>query len=199
MPGTTENLIQGVGFLYLAPVGTTEPADSAITTEPASAWRGVGFTKEGVALTVSQEYQELDVDQLVDIPGRRLIKREVKIVTSLAEATLENLAEALNALANVEDTAAGAATPGLSVFEPTSQPSELLGEPDYVMALFDGFAPGGFPRRVILRRALQVGELEMKYAKDGQVVYPVEFAGHFVSNEVAPYKVVDQTAAPTGD
>ena len=197
MPGSTENLIQGVGFLYVAPSGTDEPADSAITSEPDSPWRAVGFTQEGVSLTVAQEYAELEVDQLVDIPGRRLTKREVTVATSLAEPTLENLAAALNELAaQVTEESESASDPGTSAFEPRT--TGLQGEPNYAMVLFDGFAPSGFPRRVIVRRALQTGEVEAAYTKDGQTVFPVSFAGHYVSNTVAPYKVVDQTAVPTG-
>lgn len=193
MAGSTENLIQGVGFLYVATIGTAEPADADIAAAPGAGWRDLGFTQEGVTLTVTQEYGELEVDQLVDIPGRRLIKREVVFATSLAEATLENLATALNELAaQVDETAAGVGTIGTKSFEPSV--TGLQGEPDYAMLLFDGYAPNGFPRRAILRRALQVGEVESGYTKDGQTLYPVEFAGHYVSTSVAPYKVVDQTA-----
>lgn len=196
MAGTTENLIQGVGFLYLAPIGTDEPADADIASAPAEPWRDLGFTQEGVTLTVTQEYSELEVDQLVDIPGRRLTKREVVVATSLAEATQENLAAALNELEDqITTDDAGAGTPGTSAFEPRA--TGLQGEPNYAMIVFDGFAPSGHPRRVLLRRALQVAEVEAGYMKDGQTVYPVEFAGHYVSASVAPYKVTDQTADAT--
>ena len=195
MPGQTENLIQGVGFLYVAPAGTAEPDDADLASEPASPWRSLGFTQEGVAITVTQEYSELEVDQLVDVPGRRLIKRELVVATSLAEATLDNWASAMNELeAQVVATAPGAGTIGTSKFEPRADNGLLQGEPNYAMLLFDGYAPGGFPRRLILRRALQIGEVEAANTKDGQTVIPTEFAGHYVSKTVAPYKVVDQTA-----
>jgi len=196
MAGSTQNLIQGVGFVYLAPIGTTEPANEDITATPAVDFVDLGFTMEGVTLTVAHEYSELDVDQVVDIPGRRLIKREVTVATSLAEATMANLLQAVNGLGAITTTSAGAAVPGTDAFEPSA--AGLQGEPTYAMLLFDGFAPDGFPRRVLLRKALQVGEIEAAYSKDGQTVYPVEFAGHYISESVAPYKIVDQTAAATG-
>ena len=196
MAGSTENLIQGVGFLYVATIGTSEPADADIADPPGAEWRGLGFTQEGVTLTISQEYTALEVDQLVDVPGQRLTSRNVVVATSLAEATLDNLASALNELAaQVVETAAGAGTPGTKKFEPRAD--GLQGEPDYAMILLDGYAPNGFPRRVIVRRALQTGEVEAANTKDGQTVFPVEFAGHYVSSSVAPYKVVDQTAVPS--
>jgi hypothetical protein len=189
MAGSTQNLIQGVGYLYHAPLGTTEPADSALGDAPESPFRALGFTKEGVTLTVTQEYEEQEVDQIVDRAGSRLIKREVKIATNLAEGTLENWAAAMNELEEAITSGAGSAS-----FEPSAGP-DLQGEPNYALLLFDGFAPNGKARRVIIRRALQVGEVEAAFTKEGQTVYPVEFAGHYVSETVAPYKIVDEVAS----
>lgn len=189
MTGSTQNLIQGVGFLYHAPAGTEEPSDSALGDPPASPFRALGFTQEGVNLTITQEYEEQEVDQLVDVPGRRLVKREVVIATSLAEATLENLAAALNELEGSVTSSTGTKT-----FEPRS--SGLQGEPNYSILVMDGFAPNGKARRVIIRKALQGGEVKASQTKDGQTVFPVEFHGHYVSETVAPYKVVDEVAVP---
>ncbi|NIB31141.1 hypothetical protein HBB16_04465 [Pseudonocardia sp. MCCB 268] len=43
------------------------------------------------------KYTELAVDQIVDVPGRRLTKRDMTLQTNMAEPTLENLAVAMNA------------------------------------------------------------------------------------------------------
>ena len=187
--GTVDNLIQGTGYLYWAPLGTSEPADTAITSEPSGDWVNLGFTKEGVELQTTQEFSELEVDQLVFTAERRLMKVEYKIVTNLAEATLDNFKRALNG-GTVTDVDADTGTPGYSKFEPLTDPTDV----DYGMLIFDGLAPSGFPRRVIVRKALQVGDVNAKYAKDGQLVFPVEFAAHYVSSSVKPFKIVDQTA-----
>ena len=99
MAVTVANLIQGPGILYKGTaytgsyVTTAEPADSAVNTTPqSSAWTDVGGTSDGVNIEIGREYAELAVDQVVDIPDRRLTKREFSLATNLAEATIENLA-----------------------------------------------------------------------------------------------------------
>lgn len=192
-----DNLIQGTGVLYVAAVGATEPDDGAVHNPPASGtWTDLGFTKDGVTMRVEQEYSELEVDQLVDVPGRRLTKREFVVVTNLAEVTLDNLKVALNG-GTVTDGATSAAS-GVSAtdtFEPEAHDGN--NNPTYKALIFDGVAPSGLARRVIVRKALQVANVEFAYEKDGQTVYTVEFRAHHVSNAVKPFKVVDQTAAPT--
>lgn len=198
MAGSVTNLIQGAGVLYVGAFGATEPADSAIGEAPASAdWTDVGFTEGGVEFSIAQEYAELEVDQIVDIPGTRLTKREFTISTNLAEATLENLNFALNndGVTNVE---AGESTPGTEAFEPDAY-APNQGEPLYRALIFDGIAPNGRPRRIIVRRALQTGDVAFSYSKEDQTVFSVEFGAHYVSNAIKPYKIVDMVAEPTGE
>jgi len=182
MPSVT-NLIQGPGKLYLAAFGATEPADIDVGTVPDVDWTDVGYTKDGVELAIEQEYSELEVDQLVDVPGRRLILRDLKVTTNLAEATLANLKLAMGG--GTEDTGVG-----FESFEPLT-PS---GEPSYIALIIDGLAPNGLVRRVIIRKSLQIGSIEFAYAKDEQTVFAVEFGAHYVSSVVAPYKIVDEIA-----
>lgn len=186
MAGTVTNLIQGTGTLYIATFGATEPAVSGVATAPVSGtWTDLGFTKEGLNLSIAQEYAELEVDQLVDTPGRRLTKREYTLSTSLAEGTLTNLSRALNSTAPT--TAVG--------YEHWSPDAYLPGvEPTYKALIFDGFAPNGKIRRVVIRKALQVGDVEANYSKDGQLVYAVEFKAHYVTSAILPIQIIDATA-----
>lgn len=188
MPVTVANLIQGPGTLYRGAFGATEPADTAVnTTPPSSSWTDLGGTQDGVKLVISHEYKELEVDQIVDIPERRLIKREPRIETNLAEATLTNLTYALNDTTGT--TSSGA---GFAAFDPTNTTSAT--QPTYGAYILDGFAPSGFRRRVFLRRALTVEGIESSYKKDDQTLFPVKFSGHYVSASVRPYRIVDQTS-----
>lgn len=181
--GTVTNLIQGAGVLYVGDFGATEPADSAVNSVPASAdWTDVGYTSDGVELSIAQEYSELEVDQLVDIPGRRLVKREFVITTNLAEATLNNLSFALNN--SVPTTGSG--------FESLEPDAYDGGEPRYRALIFDGYAPDGLRRRVIVRRALQSADTTFAYQKDEQTVFSVEFHAHYVSSSIAAWKIVDE-------
>lgn len=195
MPAT-ENLIQGTGFLYRGAFGAVEPADGTLGTPPATGVFGdVGFTRDGVELMISQEFSELEVDQIADVPERRLVRRELVIRTNLAEPTLENLRVALNGGTLSAPTAPGTGTHGTRAFEPVSRTS---GRPTYNSFIFDGIAPNGLPRRVIVRKGLQISDVTMAYRKDDQTVYSVQFAAHYVSPEIAPYRVIDGVLAPTG-
>ena len=179
MPVTSTNLIQGPATLYLAPFGTAEPA--TVAAAPATGWVDVGGTQEGVELGIADEYAVLGVDQVIYEIERRRTGRVLTIKTSLAEATLENLAHAINNTA----PAAGALTAddGLTAFAPA-----------YKAALLDGIAPGGFRRRIILRKCLSTDSVAMAYKKDGQTLIPVTFTGHWVSASVKPFVITDATA-----
>jgi hypothetical protein len=184
MAVTAANLIMGPGTLYAADFGTVEPADTAVGTAPAD-FEDVGGTQDGVTLTLAQEYTELEVDQIVDVPGRRLTKREFTLETNMAEPTLENLAVAMNA----GDVTTGT---GFKSLEPVEGNSAT--QPNYKALIFDGFAPGGFPRRVIVRKALSTDDVEFAYSKEDQTVFSVTFSAHYVSSSIKSFKIVDGTA-----
>ena len=183
---TTSALTQGPGILYRGTFGQAEPADTQVNTAPAaSGWTDVGGTLGGVNLTVSQKYKELEGDQIVDTVGRRLVNREAGLETDLAEPTLANLALTLNA--SVPVTGAGFAS-----YDPPNDNSAAT--PTYCALIFDGIAPGGFTRRIFLRRSLSVADAKFSYAKDKQSVFSVSFAAHYVSSAIRPFRVVDATA-----
>jgi hypothetical protein len=186
MSVTATNLIQGPAELYAGAFGAAEPADSAVNSTPAaSAWTDLGGTNGGARLTVALTYSELAVDQLVDSPGRRLTKRDCNIATSLAEPTLENLDRALNG-------GTSASGSGWKSWEPDGATSAT--QPNYFAALLHGWAPAGNRRMVILRKALNIANMESAYQKDGQTFIPVDLAGHYVSASIKSFKVLDGTS-----
>ena len=194
MAVTVTNLISGPGTLYKGTQYTgaysqaAEPGDTAINAAPAaSAWSDVGGTQDGVNLEIGREYFELEVDQIVDVPDRRLTKREFTIATNLAEATLENLA-----LTSNEATTTVTTGSGFKTFIPTTTTAAT--QPTYVPLVFDGFAPSQFRRRVIGRRMLSIDPIAIAYGKGSQTMFSARFAGHYVSESLAPYKVIDQTS-----
>lgn len=184
---TTTNLIQGPASLYTGSFGATEPADASVNATPAaSAWTDMGGTDGGVKLTVDQKYTELSVDQIVDRVGSRLTNREFTVETNLAEPTLANFSVVLNG----GTTATGA---NYKTFEPVYTANSAT-QPTYIAVLFDGYAPAGFNRRVIVRKVLSTSKAETSYMKDKQTFFPVTFTGHYVSSSIAPIHVVDQTS-----
>ena len=179
MPVTSTNLIQGPATVYVAPFGTAEPA--TIATTPAAEWVDVGGTKGGLELNVSSEFATLTVDQIVDIIESRRTGREVTVKTTLAEATLQNIAQAIaNAapVANVLEL-----DDGLAAFKPA-----------YSAILIDGIAPGGYRRRIIVRKTLPTDAVGIGYKKDDQTVVPVTWKLHWVSTVIKALKIEDATS-----
>lgn len=189
MAVTATNLIQGPGTLYTGAFGATEPADSAVNAAPsASTWTDLGATKDGVTITADLEYAELEVDQIVDVPERRIVKRDLQVATNLAEGTLENLATVLNG-GTVTASAA------YKTFDPADDTSAT--QPSYKALIMDGYAPrtaasAVMRRRVVVRKVLSVESVEVPYKKDDQTLFPVTFSAHWVSSSIKPFRVVDQ-------
>ena len=168
--------------------GATEPADTSAAlnaTPAASAWSDVGGTTDGVTLSIENTYGELEVDQVVELVGSRLTKRATTVQTNMAEVTLENLAYALNG-----GTAASGS--GYKTYEPNAADSAT--QPSYSAVLFDGWAPGSYRRRIIVRKVLSTDSAELAYTKDKQTVLKVKLTGHYVSSAIKPYKIIDGTA-----
>lgn len=179
MPVTSTNLIQGPATVYVAPFGTPEPA--TIATAPAAAWVDVGGTKGGLELNISSEFATLTVDQIVDIIESRRTGREVTAKTTLAEATLQNIAQATANTAPVANVLE--LDDGLAAFKPA-----------YSAVLIDGIAPGGYRRRIIVRKTLPTDAVGIGYKKDDQTVVPVTWKLHWVSTVIKPLKIEDATS-----
>lgn len=177
MATTVANLVQGPATIYSGAFGATEPIDA--TVAPAAAWTDLGATKDGVNISIEQEYAELEVDQLADIPGQRLIKRTITIETNLAENTLANLKLALNGGTTTATTYA----PGTGVLSGA--------EPTYSALLIDGVGPSGKNRRIVIRKVLSTDSVELSYSKNDQAVYSVTFTAHWVSGAIEPFKITD--------
>ena len=189
MPVTATNLTAGPGLLYVGAFGATEPADSAINTTPvASTWVDVGGTQDGSTLNITREFLELEVDQIVDMPGRRLTNRDLQITTNMAEPTLINLQTALNGGTITASAAWQSYDPDNTV---------AATQPTYKALLLDGYAPQSaaavtMRRRVIARKVLSIDDVETAYKKDEQTLLPVTFGCHYVSSVIAPFHIVDQ-------
>jgi hypothetical protein len=189
MAVTVTNLTAGPGTLYSGAFGATEPADSAINTTPvASTWTDAGATQDGMKINVNVDFFELEVDQIVDVPERRLTKRDVQVETNLAEPTLANLSLAMNG-GTVTASAA------YSTYDPDDANSAT--QPTYKAIIVDGYAPrtaagSTMRRRVVVRKVINVDKAGMEYKKKGQTIIPVKFAAHWVSTSIKPFRIIDQ-------
>lgn len=180
------NLIMGPADLYIGNFSALEPLDTVVNTTPAaSSWTDLGGTQDGTKLTIDQTYTDLEVDQIVDVPGARLTKRLLTVETNLAEATLENLKYLLN-----DGTAASGA--GFKSYDPVFGSSAT--QPTYRAVIIDGYGPNQFRRRFIVRKCLSNDKVESTYKKDGQTLFTVKWSGFYVSPSIAPFHIVDATS-----
>jgi hypothetical protein len=181
---TSTNILVGTGVLYLGAFGATEPADTAVNASPAaSAWTDAGATDGGMELMANQSFFDYTPDQTTMPVVSVITARTFTLKTNLAEATLENLAYALN-------TSAPATGSGVKTLEPDVDSGVVTA----VAAIFDGTAPSGLRRRVIARKVHSVDNVGLSYKKDGVVLVPVTLRCLYVSSAIKPCKFVDQTS-----
>jgi hypothetical protein len=191
MPSAS-NIIAGPAELFRADFGATEPLDTAVTDPIGAPFASLGGTDDGVTLNVSHEWMNLRMDQIIDSAGKRKTGRTITVATNLVEGTLENLLLAIAQSADSIDTGGtgGTAWRGFEV-----EGDDSGEEPEYSSIILRGRAPGGKRRLFILRKALQVEDVESAYKKDDQWLIPVTFECHWVSTSIRPFRVVESAAA----
>lgn len=183
MSVTPGNLAMGPGTLYVGDFGAAEPLPQEVNNTPAaSAWPDVGGTVGGLTFTVTNTWKELDVDQVIEVPERRITKREVQLKTQLGEVTFANFTLAM----------AGGTTASGSTWE-TYDPDEMNSgdSPNYKAVLFDGFGGSGLRRRVIIRKVLNVDNVDVAAHPENQTVYPVQFVSHYISSSVRSWRIIN--------
>ena len=111
--GDSKNIIVGAAALFVHSEGpVTDPGTDAAfpafadgtsykeTLDGTDGWTNVGFTQNGMELTITPDFGEVEVDQLLD--SAKIYKQgmQVTLSTTFAEATLENLLYAIAASPN---------------------------------------------------------------------------------------------------
>ena len=98
-----KNIIVGAATVLVGPSGVenskinvASASDTAqdptkVVTGPSASWHHMGYTMEGVTLNIEPTYNEVMVDQLLDVARLFKTSQSVTVATSLTEATLENL------------------------------------------------------------------------------------------------------------
>jgi hypothetical protein len=191
--GQAFQVLQGAARMYTGVFSLTaafEPALANINAAPqASAWTYCGFTSDGTTITINQTFSEMRVDQLTDRIGSKMTERELSVQANLAEATLENFTFGFNG---------GTITTGSNYryFEPVYDGTEQ--QPLYIAILLDGFAPSSSTgvskrRRFCVRKVLSTENIETAYKKDSLTLVPVTFTSHYVTDTVAPFRIIDES------
>ncbi|MGP3914301.1 phage tail tube protein [Nonomuraea sp. 10N515B] len=143
--GKPQAISLGPGYLYLAPLGTTEPTN--LTTPWASvsaAWTELGYTNEGSEFTYELESEPVVVAEELDPVAIALTGRNMGVNFALAQITASNLKVAMNG---------GTITAGTGIV--TFEPPEL-GQETNVMI---GFESEDHSERWVYRQCLSQGQI----------------------------------------
>ena len=108
--GNSKNIIVGAASLFIYAEGpVNDPnVDNAFpnfvggesykeTLDKDTGWTNVGYTQNGMELTITPDFGEVEVDQLLDAAKIYKQGMQVTLSTTFAEATLENLLFAIAA------------------------------------------------------------------------------------------------------
>lgn len=179
--GTTGNVELGPGRLYVAPLGTAEPASCSAVLP--SAWRAVGYTEDGSAFSTALTQSEVDVAEEVDPILYVLTKRANTLVVTMAEMTRRNLALALGSGANAANDA--------TAYEPPNPGAEVA-----VMGVWDSQdTPDANNERWLFRQMKSGGTITIPRRKaPAKATIAVTFSLEKPSG-LAPFKVFPNQAA----
>src|SRR5260221_223971 len=160
--GTPGALALGPGYLYLAPLGTTEPVDLiAAIASVSAAWAGLGYTDTGSTFNYQLNTSPVQVAEELDPISNAPDGRTASVDFALAEITATNLKRAFNG-----GTVTGAT--GCVYFEPPDLGSEVR-----VMLLFES---EDHTERWIFRQAFNAGQVALPRQKGApKAVIPASF------------------------
>jgi hypothetical protein len=159
---------------YPAFVGGTRYAD---TLEGNANYRNVGYTMNGLELTVTPDFGEVSVDQLLDVAKLYKQGMTVQLKTAFAEATLANLVVAIAASSNdFDDTDPDELVMDIMSGELGSCPLERS-----IIAVGPGTGdcaatgPDAVERVYVAYRALSIEAVTMTAKRDAPSQYDVTF------------------------
>jgi hypothetical protein len=151
------------------------PAGSTVGTQVNGVYfKNCGFTQEGVEVSYSPDYGEVEVDQLLDVARLFKQKMSVQVKTTLAEPTLENLLVVWDDDQEIGVYNAGGAN-DRNIY---ITPGELGDAPIERHLLFVGPAPGGVStkqRAYLASRAISIEASSQSFKRNEATVFPVTF------------------------
>jgi hypothetical protein len=174
MPADTTKVRFGLGKLYAAVVGSTEPTD--LTTAFAVAWTELGYTEEGSSFVISPSYEDITVAEEMDPIGIEPAGRTMTVNFSLAQITAENLAVVMNGGTVTTGT-------GIKTFEPPTSDSA----PVYTALAWRG---NGTPAKeeFIWRKCLQTGDVEIARRRTAKALLPSAFRCLVPSSSIRAFR-----------
>lgn len=182
-PITTPNLLVDPGFLFWAPLGTSEPthtvAGSKFTDAWPVGWLQLGATAEGSTFSYESTVEAVTVAELFDPVKYSTTGRSGNMTFALAEWSLSNLKKALN---GGTITVTGSTTTTLSTY--------ALPTPGQEVRSMIGWESNDATVRVILLQVLVSGTIESAFQKAPEFArLPFTCNMEVPSGSSAPFKV----------
>lgn len=165
-----QNILVGVGILESS-VNSGPSYDPNVT----GGFADLGFTSDGVEVTFEPSIVDVKIDQLGD--AAKVIQDSVKVMvkTTLAEATLDNLAVAWG-YSNQNDIVDTVGQTGYVANQRVLHLGAFLdARPVERSIRFKGHSPEGLDRTYVCRRAMSVSSSTHSYKRSTATLFPVEF------------------------
>ncbi len=149
--GTSAALALGPGYLYMAPVATTEPADLITPwADVASGWVELGYTGAGSEFMYQLKTSPVVVEESLDVIKQAPDGRSASVTFDLAQLTATNLELASNG-------GTVSTGNGLVIFQPPPLGSEVR--------TMIGFESEDHTERWIFRQAIMNGQMKITRKK----------------------------------
>jgi hypothetical protein len=175
--GNPAALSLGPGYLYLAPIGTTEPVDVATALATVSAaWVLMGYTDTGSDFHYQTNTDMVEVAEVLDPLSYQPTSRAGSVQFALAQITATNLKAAFNG-GNVSSGA------GVVIYEPPDLGTEVR-----AMILFES---EDHTERWIYRQCFQSGDVSIGRAKGAaKATIPVTFNLELPASGLRPWRAI---------
>lgn len=191
-------LMVGPGKIYtINPGGLGQGITDPATTEVAgilaavppvfTPWDYAGLTDGGTQAALEKSYANHTVDQAPDWIASTITERHASVSTNLVAATLNNLSKANNGGLITTGVGTGAA---YDKWEPTID--TLENQEIYLGLAIHGRRLDGRRMIVVIRKVLSTDNMTFPFQKDSKTMFSVNWAGHYVSDTVAPMVVYTQ-------
>lgn len=167
---------------------TSEATDLAVLgaagTTDWTGWDYFGLTDGGLQASIEKSYANHSVDQSPDWVASTITERHASLSTNLVAVTLENLSRANNGGLITTGVGAGSSWDQWEPIVDTLETPE-----DYIGLGIESRRLDGKRMVAVIRRALSTDNMSFPFVKDAKTMFSVNWAGHFVADDVAPIVV----------
>lgn len=158
----TPLIIKEPGFLFLAPLASTEPTHAVLAStydaDPwPAAWIPTGPTQEGSVFSSTQNVEAIRMAELFDAVAYSVTEMNTSLAFVMGNYTLHNLRRAMNAPTSAVSTVSGATITLSSKLEPP--------EPEAIIRCMVGWESLDHTLRMVGRQCINGGELQSTFGK----------------------------------